>query len=73
MNEEQLKYTLQRIKKANNLSTKVFYYLYELDEKKFCKTIYRITEINEILTQLEISLEILLGIDDESLSGDEDK
>ena len=36
--------------------------------KKFAKTIYRITEINEILTNLEINLEIKLGIDEESKS-----
>ena len=68
MNKNELFYILKEIKKANSLSEKVFDYLYKLDEKKFAKTIYRITEINEILTNLEINLEIKLGIDEESKS-----
>ena len=69
MNNKELIYILKEIRKANNLSKKSFYYLYKLDEKKFAKTIYRISEINEILTNLEISIEIILGIDEESLNG----
>ena len=69
MNNKELNYILKEIRKANNLSKKAFHYLYKLDEKKFAKTIYRISEINEILTNLEISIEIILGIDEESLNG----
>ena len=65
MNKNELFYILKEIKKANYLSEKVFNYLYKLDEKKFAKTIYRITEINEILTNLAVNLEIKLGIDEE--------
>ena len=61
MNKNELFYILKEIKKANSLSEKVFDYLYKLDEKKFAKTI-------EILTNLEINLEIKLGIDEESKS-----
>ena len=68
MNEKQIKYILKEIKKANHLSELSFNYLYRLNDKKFAKTIYRITEINEILTNLEIDLEIKLGIDEESLN-----
>ncbi len=68
MNKNELFYILKEIKKANYLSEKVFDYLYKLDEKKFAKTIYRITEINEILTNLAVNLEIKLGIDEESKS-----
>ena len=66
MNKNELFYILKEIKKANYLSEKVFDYLYKLDEKKFAKTIYRITEINEILTNLAINLETKLGINEES-------
>ena len=68
MNEKQIKYILKEIKKANHLSELSFNYLYRLNDKKFAKTIHRITEINEILTNLEIDLEIKLGIDEESLN-----
>lgn len=68
MNEKQIKYILKEIKKANHLSELSFNYLYRLNDKKIAKTIYRITEINEILTNLEIDLEIKLGIDEESLN-----
>ena len=67
MNKKQITYILKEIKKANNLSILIFNYLYELNEKKYSKTIFRLTEINEILTNLEINLEIKLGIDEESL------
>ena len=65
-NNKELNYILKEIRKANNLSIKAFNYLYKLDEKKFAKTIYRISEINDILSNLEISIEIMLGIDEES-------
>ena len=68
MNKNELYYILKEIKKANYLSEKSFDYLYKLDETKFAKTIYRITEINEILTNLTINLEIKLGINEESQS-----
>ena len=69
MNEKQIKYILEEIKKANHLSEIEFDHLYRLNEKKYSKTIFRLTEINEILTNLEINLEIVLGIDEESLKG----
>ena len=58
---------LKEIKKANYLSELIFNYLYKLENKTMSKTIYRITEINEILTNLEIILEMELGIDEDSL------
>ena len=67
MNKKQIKYILKEIKKANHLNELAFNYLYRLNEKEYSKTIFRLTEINEILTNLEISLEIKLGIDEESL------
>ena len=72
MDENQLKYTLKEIKRANHLSELIFDYLYKLEDKKLSKTIYRITEINEILSNIEINVEIILGIDKDSL-GDENK
>ena len=69
MNEKQIKYILKEIKKANHISEKTFNNLYKLNKKKYAKTIYRITQINEILTNLEIDLEIILGIDEDSLKG----
>jgi len=54
------KYILNEIKRANNLVVLVFNFLYKLNVKSLNKTIYRLTEINEILTNLEIYLE---GVD----------
>ena len=51
------KFIINEIKKENKLSIKIFNYLYKLNDKKLNKTVYRITEINEILTNLEIELE----------------
>lgn len=51
------KFIINEIKKVNKLSIKIFNYLYKLNDKKLNKTVYRITEINEILTNLEIELE----------------
>ena len=68
MNKNELCYILKEIKKANYLSEKSFNYLYKLNDKKIAKTIYRITEINEILTNLAINLEIKIGINEESKS-----
>ena len=66
------KYILKEIKKANELVILVFNFLYKLNSKTTCttnsvktntrikttnKTLYRLTEINEILTNLEIYLE----------------
>jgi len=50
-------YILNEITKANKLSIKIFNYLYKLNNKKLSKTIYHLTEINEILSNLEIELE----------------
>lgn len=51
------KFIINEIKKANKLSIKIFNYLYKLNDKKLNKTVYRISEINDILTNLEIELE----------------
>lgn len=51
------KYILKEIKNANKLTILIFNYLYKLNDKKLNKTIYKITEINEILSNLEIELE----------------
>ena len=67
MNKKQIKYILKEIKKANRLSELIFDYLYKLEDKSLSKTIYRLSEINEILTNLEIDLEMKLEIDEDSL------
>lgn len=67
MNKKQIKYILKEINKANRLSELIFDYLYKLEDKTLSKTIYRLSEINEILTNLEIDLEMKLGIDEDSL------
>ena len=67
MNEKEMKYILKEINKANRLSELIFDYLYKLEDKSLSKTIYRLSEINEILTNLEIDLEMKLGIDEDSL------
>ena len=50
-------YILKEIKKANYITIKIFNYLYKLNNKDLNKTIIKLTEINEILTSLEIELE----------------
>ena len=55
-----LNYYLNEIKKANKECIKIFNYLYKLNNKKLNKTIYKLTEINEILTNLEIDMELRL-------------
>ena len=50
-------YILKEIKNANYITIKIFNYLYKLNNKDLNKTIIRLTEINEILTNLEIELE----------------
>ncbi len=50
-------YILNEIKKANDITIKIFNYLYKLNNKDLNKTIIMLTEINEILTNLEIELE----------------
>ena len=67
MTKRKINYILKEIKKANNLSDLIFNYLYKLENKAMSKTIYRINEINEILTNLEIILEMELGIDEDSV------
>lgn len=57
---------LKEIKRANKLIELVFNYMYKLNDKRLNKSIYRLTEINEILSNLEIDLEIKLeGINNE--------
>ena len=48
---------VEEIKKANYITIKIFNYLYKLNNKDLNKTIIKLTEINEILTNLEIELE----------------
>ena len=67
MNKKQIKYILKEINKANRLSELIFDYLYKLEDKTLSKTIHRLSEINDILTNLEIDLEMKLGIDEDSL------
>lgn len=62
-----LNYYLNEIKKANQLLIKIFDYLYKFNNKKLNKTIYRLTEINEILTNLEIDIKIQLEEKNERL------
>ena len=62
-----LNYYLNEIKKANQLLIKTFDYLYKLNNKKLNKTIYRLTEINEILTNLEIEIKTQLEEKNERL------
>ena len=50
-------YILKEIKKTNYITIKIFNYLYKLNNKDLNKTIIKLTEINEILTNLEIELE----------------
>ncbi len=50
-------YILNEIKKTNDITIKIFNYLYKLNNKDLNKTIIMLTEINEILTNLEIELE----------------
>lgn len=61
------KFIINEIKKANKLSIKIFDYLYKLNNKKLNKTIYRLTEINEILTNLEIEIKTQLEEKNERL------
>ena len=62
-----LNYYLNEIKKAIQLLIKLFDYLYKFNNKKLNKTIYRLTEINEILTNLEIDIKIQLEEKNERL------
>lgn len=62
-----LNYYLNEIKKAKQLLIKIFDYLYKFNNKKLNKTIYRLTEINEILTNLEIDIKIQLEEKNERL------
>ena len=62
-----LNYYLNEIKKANQLLIKIFDYLYKFNNKKLNKTIYRLTEINEILTNLEIEIKTQLEEKNERL------
>ena len=51
------KYILKEIKRANNLTILIFNYLYNKNDKSLNKILFRITEINEILTNIEIEME----------------
>lgn len=50
-----LEYILNQIKEANKYSIKIFN---SLNKKKLKKSIYYSTEINEILTNLEIATQL---------------
>ena len=54
MNKKQI---LKEIRKANRLTELVFNFLYKLDVKGLNKTIYRLSEVNEILTNLQLKVE----------------
>lgn len=64
MNKQDINYMLKEIKKANQLSELIFNYLYKSNYKKHSLSIYRVSEINEILTNLEIDLETNLSINE---------
>lgn len=57
MNDKKI---LKEIKRANKLIELIFNYLYKLNDKRLNKSIYRLTEINEILSNLEIDLKMNL-------------
>lgn len=50
-------YILKEIKKANKHAISVFNYLYKLNIEELNEIVWRLTEINEILTNLEIEME----------------
>lgn len=57
MNDKKI---LKEIKRANKLIELIFNYLYKLNDKRLNKSIYRLTEVNEILSNLEIDLKMNL-------------
>lgn len=63
-------YLLKELKKVNKKVNKVFYYLKNQETKKYDYVLQinlnRLCDIDEILSYLQIELEIKLGIDEES-------
>ncbi len=63
-------YLLKELKKANKKVNKVFYYLKNQETEKYDYVLQinlnRLCDIDEILSYLQIELEIKLGIDEES-------
>lgn len=69
-------YLLKELKKANKKVNKVFYYLKKQETKKYDYDLQvnlnRLCDIDEILSYLQIELEIKLGIDVESKANNND-
>ena len=63
-------YLLKELKKVNKKVNKVFYYLKNQETEKYDYVLKinlnRLCDIDEILSYLQIELEIKLGIDEES-------
>ena len=63
-------YLLKKLKKVNKKVNKVFYYLKNQETEKYDYVLQinlnRLCDIDEILSYLQIELEIKLGIDEES-------
>ena len=63
-------YLLKELKKENKKVNKVFYYLKNQETEKYDYVLQinlnRLCDIDEILSYLQIELEIKLGIDEES-------
>lgn len=63
-------YLLKELKKVNKKVNKVFYYLKNQETEKYDYALQinlnRLCDIDEILSYLQIELEIKLGIDEES-------
>ena len=63
-------YLLRKLKKVNKKVNKVFYYLKNQETEKYDYVLQinlnRLCDIDEILSYLQIELEIKLGIDEES-------
>ncbi len=63
-------YLLKELKKVNKKVNKVFYYLKNQETEKYDYVLQinlnRLCDIDEILSYLQIELEIKLGIDEES-------
>ena len=69
-------YLLKELKKVNKKVNKVFYYLKNQETEKYDYVLQinlnRLCDIDEILSYLQIELEIKLGIDEESKVRDND-
>lgn len=70
-------YLLKELKKVNKKVNKVFYYLKNQETEKYDYVLQinlnRLCDIDEILSYLQIELEIKLGIDEESKVRNNDK